>query len=72
MRASVSYSTRVKKTIWESDQKQLMNCYFFFKIPGEVTAAPSLQKKKKLGKGSFIDFSKAKGMAVHQLENALL
>lgn len=70
MRASVSYSTRVKKTIWESDQKQLMNCYFFFKIPGEVTAAPSLQKK--LGKGSFIDFSKAKGMAVHQLENALL
>ena len=71
MRASVSYSTRVKKTILESDQKQLMNCYFFFKIPGEVTAAPSLQKKK-LGKGSFIDFSKAKGMAVHQLENALL
>lgn len=47
MRASVSYSTHVKKTIWESDQKQLMNCYFFFKIPGEVTAAPSLQKKKK-------------------------
>ena len=72
MRASVSYSTRVKKTIWESDQKQLMNCYFFFKIPGEVTAAPSLQKKKKLGKGPLFDFSKAKGMAVHQLENALL
>ena len=71
MRASVSYSTRVKKTIWESDQKQLVNCYFFFKIPGEATAAPSLQKKK-LGKGSLIDFSKAKGMAVHQLENALL
>lgn len=56
MRASVSYSTRVKKTIWESDQKQLMNCYFFFKIPGEVTAAPSLQKKKNLVRAPLLIF----------------
>lgn len=33
-----------------------MNCYFFFKIPGEVTAAPSLQKKKNLVRAPLLIF----------------